>query len=159
MLPKSHRKIQNDGNHPNPHTVIQNTFGTQGTKIIQGNIMCESNFHMYMFGNVLKFWCYDPTFILLAKADSVVFPSYITFWLTVTQSLQSFFLLAIGNKPLSLRSCLEAQNTFFVIQVFPFFFFFFFNFHRGRKRGKIDMVFVAMDHRNLHYHMALQAVH
>ena len=29
--------------------------------------------------------------------------------------------LAIGNKPLSLRSCHEAQNTFFVIQVFHIF--------------------------------------
>ena len=41
-------------------TRILNTFSKQGTKIIQGNIMCVSNFHMYMFGNVLKFWCYDP---------------------------------------------------------------------------------------------------
>ena len=41
-------------------TRILNTFSKQGTKIIQGNIMCVSNFHMDMFGNVLKFWCYDP---------------------------------------------------------------------------------------------------
>ena len=34
-------KIQNDGNHPKPHTVIPNTFGTQGTKMIQGNIICS----------------------------------------------------------------------------------------------------------------------
>ena len=36
-LPKSHRKIQNDGNHPNPHTIILNTFGTQGTI----KVLCE----------------------------------------------------------------------------------------------------------------------
>ena len=63
------------------------------------------------------------TFVLLAKADSIVFPPCITFWLTVAYCLHSFLLLAIGNKPLSLRSCHEAQNTFFVIQVILFFFF------------------------------------
>ena len=61
------------------------------------------------------------TFVLLAKADSIVFPLNITFWLTVAYCLHSFLLLAIGNKPLSLRSCHEAQNTFFVIQVFHIF--------------------------------------
>ena len=41
-------------------TRILNTFSKQGTKIIKGNIMWVSNFHMDMYGNVLKFWCYDP---------------------------------------------------------------------------------------------------
>ena len=118
-------------------TRILNTFSKQGTKIIQGNIMCVSNFHMDMFGNVLKFDATIQTFVLLAKADSIVFPPYITFWLTVAYCLQSILLLAIGNKPLSLRSCHEAQNTFFVIQVILFFFCRCCYFHGGRKRGKI----------------------
>ena len=120
-------------------TRILNTFSKQGTKIIQGNIMCVSHFHMDMFGNVLKFWCYDPTFVLLAKADSIVFPPNITFWLTVAYCLQSFLLLAIGNKPLSLWSCHEAQNTFFVIQVIRsllFCFVFLLLFSRREKKRK-----------------------
>ena len=77
------------------------------------------------------------TFVLLAKADSIAFPPYITFWLTVAYCLQSFLLLAIGNKLLSLRSCQEAQNTFFVIQVILFFFFFWLLlFSRREKRRK-----------------------
>ena len=100
------------------------------------------------------------TFVLLAKADSIVFPPYITFWLTVAYCLQSFLLLAIGNKLLSLRSCQEAQNTFFVIQVILFFFFFFVViFTEGEKEERLLPVFEAMNHRNLHYYTALQAMH
>ena len=40
-----------------------------------------------------------------------------------------------------------------------FFFFFFFFFSLGVKEGRLLPVFEAMDHRNLHYHTALQAVH
>ena len=140
-------------------TRILNTFSKQGTKIIQGNIMCVSNFHMDMFGNVLKFWCYDPNLCSSGHADSIVFPPYIAFCLTVTYC---FLLLAIRNKPLSLRSCHEAQNTFFVIQVILFFFFgfvFFVIFTEGGKEERLLPVFEAMDHRNLHYHTALQVVH
>ena len=110
------RCFRSKGNHPNPHTVTLNTFVTQGTKIIQGNIMCVSNFHMYMFGNVLKFWCYDPN--LHSPDKFSCFPSIHHFLTHSCSMFTEFFLLAIG---LSLRSCLEAQNTFFVIQVFLFF--------------------------------------
>ena len=108
-------------------TRILNTSSKQGTKIIQGNIMCVSNFHMDIGSETFSnFDATIQTFVLLAKADSIIFPPNITFWLTVAYCLQSFLLFAIGNKPLSLRSCHEAQNTFFVIQVILFFFFFFF---------------------------------
>ena len=60
-------------------TRILNTFSTQGTKMMQGNIMCVSNFHVHMFGNVLEFDATIQTFIPLAKTDSIVFPPYITF--------------------------------------------------------------------------------
>ena len=54
---------------------ILNTFSKQGTKIIQGNIMCVSNFHMDMFGNVLKFWCYDPNLCSSGHGGFYRFPS------------------------------------------------------------------------------------
>ena len=55
---------------------------------------------------------------------------------------------------------IEAQNTFFVIQVILFFFFFFFvTFTEGEKEERLLPVFEAMDHRNLHYHTALKTVH
>ena len=104
---------------------IPNTFSKQGTKIIQGNIMCVSNFHIDMFGNVPKFWCYDPNLCSSGQGGFYGFPRYITFWLTVAYCLQSFLLLAIGNKLFSLRSCQEAQNTFFVIQVILLFIYIF----------------------------------
>ena len=88
-------------------TRILNTFSKQGTKIIQGNIMCVSNFHMDMFGNVLKFWLRSKPLFSWPRR---ILSFYITFWLTVAYCLQSFFLLAIWNKPLSLRSCHEARN-------------------------------------------------
>ena len=56
-------------------TRILNTFSKQGTKIIQGNIMCVSNFHMDMFGNVLKFWCYDPNLCSSGQGGFYRFPS------------------------------------------------------------------------------------
>ena len=73
------------------------------------------------------------TFVLLAKADSIVFPPYITFWLTVAYCLQSFLLLAIGNKSLSLRSffCDLSYSFFFI---FYFFIFFIFLFSRREKK-------------------------
>ena len=147
-------------------TCTLNTFSKQGTKIIQGNIMCVSNFHMDIGSETFSnFDATIQTFVLLAKADSIVFPPYITFWLTVAYCLQSFLLLAIGNKPLSLWSCHEAQNTFFVIQVilsfcfFVFVFVFFVIFTEGEKEERLLPIFEARDHRNLHYHTALQAVH
>ena len=54
---------------------IPNTFSKQGTKIIQGNIMCVSNFHMDMYGNVLKFWCYDPNLCSPGQGGFYRFPS------------------------------------------------------------------------------------
>ena len=72
-------------------TRILNTFSKQGTKIMQVNIMCVSNSHMDMFGNVFFFF-------------SVIFTE-------------------------------------------------------GEKEERLLPVFEAMDHRNLHYHTALQAVH
>ena len=56
-------------------TRVLNTFSTQGTKIIQSNIMCVSNFHMHMFGNVLKFWCYDPNLHSPGQGGFYCFPS------------------------------------------------------------------------------------
>ena len=51
-------------------TRILNTFSKPGTKIIQGNIMCVSC--MYFDATI-------QTFVLPAKANSIVFPPYITF--------------------------------------------------------------------------------
>ena len=83
-----HRKIPNDGNHPILRNT--NTFNRQSTKPIQ-DILCVSNFHMYMLSNV------DATiqaFLCRAKPDPIVLHSYITFssvcnWKQTFQSIAS----------------------------------------------------------------------
>ena len=69
-LPKSHRKIQNDGNHPKPHTAILNTFGTQGTKMIQANIICSQI--LMLWSKPSFFW---PRRILLFSLRTSLFDS------------------------------------------------------------------------------------
>ena len=110
-----------------------NTFSRQPTKTIQGNFMSVSNFHMHTFTNVpIQTSCW-PSQILF-------FPSYINFWLTVAQCLQSFLLLVIGNKPLSLlpRSAkctfCDPSRFFFVYLVKLKIYFWLFYFHWGRKK-------------------------
>ena len=62
--------------------------------------MRVSNFHITCSQTLSNFDAMIQTFILLVKADSLVFPSYINFWFTVANCL---------------------LNAFFVIQVFLFF--------------------------------------
>ena len=101
-----------------------NTFSKQGTKTIQGNIMCVSNFHSDMFGNVLKFWCYDPN--LCSSGHG--FPSVHHF---LTHSCLWFtdFSSACNWKKASQSLVLpRSAEHFFCDPSYSFFFFFFFFF-------------------------------
>ena len=144
-------------------TRILNTFSKQGTKIIQGNIMCVSNFHMDMFGNVLKFWCYDPNLCSSGQGGFYRFPS-VHHFLTHSCLLFTEFSSACNWKQASQSLVLprSAEHIFCDPSYsFSFFLFCFFVviFKEGEKEERLLPVFEAMDHRNLHYHTALQAVH
>ena len=96
--------------------IILNTFSRQPIKTIQGNIMWLSNFHLHMFTNVLKFWCYDPnlsssgqTRFCRSLSDSQLVNVY-----------RVFFCLKLETN--LAVSCLEAQNAFLCNPSFLFFF-------------------------------------
>ena len=142
-------------------TRILNTFSKQGTKIIQGNIMWVSNFHMDMYGNVLKFWCYDPNLCSPGQGGFYRFPS-VHHFLTHSCLLFTEFSSACNWKQASQSPVLFLWSHFLWSKLFFFFFFYFFNFFiftEGEKKERLQPVFEAMDYRNLHYHTALQAVH
>ena len=88
----------------------------QSTKPKQDSILCVSNFPM----NDLKFWCFDSNLSSSGQARFYVFHSYITFWLTLWRD--SFLLLAIGNKPISLLAQ-NAESSLLWSQTFFFFFY------------------------------------
>ena len=121
--------------------IILNTFSRQPIKTMQGNIMWLSNFHLHMFTNVLKFWCYDPNLSSSGQArfcrslpDSQLLNVY-----------RVFFCLKLETN--LAVSCLETQNAFLCNPSFLFFFtgwnkrYFsvLFNFYRGSKRRKITI--------------------
>ena len=145
-------------------TCILNTFNKQGTKIIQGNIMCVSNFHMDMFGNVLKFWCYDPNLCSPGQGGFYRFPS-VHHFLTHSCLLSTEFSSACNWKQASKSPVLpRSAEHIFCDPSYSFFFFFVVVvvvaiFTEGEKEERLLPVFEAMNHRNLHYHTALQAMH
>ena len=140
-------------------TRILNTFSKQGTKIIQGNIMCVSNFHMDMYGNVLKFWCYDPNLCSPGQGGFYRFPS-VHHFLTHSCLLFTEFSSACNWKEASQYPVLpRSAKHIFCDPSYSFFFCFFVIFTEVEKEERLLPVFEAMDHRNLHYHTALQAVH
>ena len=146
-------------------TRILNTFSKQGTKIIQGNIMCVSNFHMDMYGNVLKFWCYDPNLCSPGQGGFYRFPS-VHHFLTHSCLLFTEFSSACNWKQASQSPVLprSAEHIFCdpsysFIYLFIYFFFVVFIFTEGEKEERLLPVFEAMNHRNLHYYTALQAMH
>ena len=143
---------------------IPNTFSKQGTKIIQGNIMCVSNFHIDMFGNVPKFWCHDPNLCSSGQGGFYRFPS-VHHFLTHSCLLFTEFSSACNWKQASQSPVLprSAEHIFCdpsysFIYLFIYFFVVFI-FTEGEKEERLLPVFEAMNHRNLHYHTALQAVH
>ena len=110
-----------------------------GTKIIQGNIMWVSNFHMDMYGNVLKFWCYDPNLCSPGQGGFYRFPS-VHHFLTHSCLLFTEFSSACNWKQASQSPVLFLWSHFLWSKLFFFFiflFFKFFYFHGGRKKGKI----------------------
>ena len=122
-------------------TRILNTFSKQGTKIIQGNIMWVSNFHMNMYGNVLKFWCYDPNLCSPGQGGFYRFPSVHPF-LTHSCLLFTEFSSACNWKQASQSPVLpRSAEHIFCDPSYSFFLFFLFFllffFHGGRKKGKI----------------------
>ena len=121
-------------------TCTLNTFSKQGTKIIRGNIMCVSKFHMDMFGNVLKFWCYDPNLCSSGQGGFYRFPSE-HYFLTHSCLLFTEFSSACNWKQASQSPVLpRSAEHIFCDPSYSFFFFFFFDccyFHGGRKGGKI----------------------
>ena len=120
-------------------TRILNTFSKQGTKIIQGNIMWVSNFHMDMYGNVLKFWCYDPNLCSPGQGGFYRFPS-VHHFLTHSCLLFTEFSSACNWIQASQSPVLFLWSHFLWSKLFFFFiflFFKFFYFHGGRKKGKI----------------------
>ena len=78
---------------------ILNTVKRQFTHTKKDDILCTSNFSMYIFSNSEA---RIQTFLHLTKPDSIVFHSYITLWLIVAQ-----------------RS-LHCKATVFVVRVFSF---------------------------------------
>ena len=118
-------------------TRILNTFSKQGTKIIQGNIMCVSNFHMDMYGNVLKFWCYDPNLCSPGQGGFYRFPS-VHHFLTHSCLLFTEFSSACNWKQASQSPVLFLWSHFLWSKLFFFFFFIFliFLFSRREKKRK-----------------------
>ena len=124
-------------------TRILNTFSKQGTKIIQGNIMWVSNFHMDMYGNVLKFWCYDPNLCSPGQGGFYRFPS-VHHFLTHSCLLFTEFSSACNWKqafqsPVLPRSAehIFCDPSYSFIYLYIYLFFCRFYFHGGRKGGKI----------------------
>ena len=126
-------------------TRILNTFSKQGTKIIQGNIMWVSNFHMDMYGNVLKFWCYDPNLCSPGQGGfyrfTSLFDSQLLIVYRVFFCLQLETSLSVSGPATKRRTHFLWSKLFFFVFNFIFFFFFFFffccYFHGGRKREQI----------------------
>ena len=119
-------------------TRILNTFSKQGTKIIQGNIMCVSNFHMDMFGNVLKFWCYDPNLCSSGQGGFYRFPS-VHHFLTHSCLLFTEFSSACNWKQASQSPVLFLWSHFLWSKLFfflIFFIFLIFLFSRREKKRK-----------------------
>ena len=142
-------------------TCTLNAFSKQGTKIIQGNIMCVSKFHMDMFGNVLKFWCYDPNLCSSGQGGFYRFSS-VHYFLTYSCLLFTEFSSACNWKQASQSPVLpRSAEHIFCDPSYSFFFFFWVVviFTEGEKEERLLPVFEAMNHRNLHYHTALQAVY
>ena len=122
-------------------TRILNTFSKPGTKIIQGNIMCVSNSHMDMFGNVLKFWCYDPNLCSSGQGGFYRFPS-VHHFLTHSCLLFTEFSSACNWKQASQSLVLprsaehifcDPSYSFFLFFCFCFCFFWLFS-RREKKR-------------------------
>ena len=112
-LPKSHRKIQSDGNHPKSHKFSASRLQKQYKVIL---CVCQIS---TCTSSQTFWWAMIQTFFLLAKAESTVYPSYIIFWFTVAYCLQSFLLSLLTR----------STERIFVIQVvFLFLFFCFFVF-------------------------------
>ena len=109
-LPKSHRKIQNDGNHPKPHTVILNTFGTQGTKMIQASIICSQI--LMLWSKPSFFW---PRRILLFSLRTSLFDSQLL------NVYRVFFCLQLEIS-LSVSGPASKRRTHFLWCKFFFFF-------------------------------------
>ena len=119
-------------------TRILNTFSKQGTKIIQGNIMCVSNFHMDMLGNVLKFWCYDPNLCSPGQGGFYRFPS-VHHFLTHSCLLFTEFSSACNWKQASQSPVLFLWSHFLwskLLFFFYFFIFYIFLFSRREKKRK-----------------------
>ena len=116
-------------------TRILNTFSKQGTKIIQGNIMCISNFHMDMYGNVLKFWCYDPNLCSSGQGGFYRFPS-VHHFLTHSCLLFTEFSSACNWKQASQSPVLFLWSHFLWSKLFFFFIFLFFKFFLFSRREK-----------------------
>ena len=116
-------------------TRILNTFSKQGTKIIQGNIMWVSNFHMDMYGNVLKFWCYDPNLCSPGQGGFYRFPS-VHHFLTHSCLLFTEFSSACNWKQASQSPVLFLWSHFLWSKLFFFFIFLFFNFFLFSRREK-----------------------
>ena len=114
---------------------ILNTFSKQGTKIIQGNIMCVSNFHMDMFGNVPKFWCYDPNLCSPGQGGFYRFPS-VHHFLTHSCLLFTEFSSACNWKQASQSPVLFLWSHFLWSKLFSFFIFFIFLSSRKEKKRK-----------------------
>ena len=99
---------------------ILNTVKRQFTHTKKDDILCTSNFSMYIFSNSEA---RIQTFLHLTKPDSIVFHSYITLWLIVAQrSLHckaTVFVVRVFSflkfKTNLSISCLEIQDTVFVI--------------------------------------------
>ena len=103
-------KIQNDGNHPKPHTVIPNTFGTQGTKMIQGNIICSQI--LMLWSKPSFFW---PRRILLFSLHTSLFDSQLL------NVYRVFFCLQLEIS-LSVSGPASKRRTHFLWCKFFFFF-------------------------------------
>ena len=121
-------------------TRVLNTFSTQGTKIVQSNIMCVSNFHMHMFGNVLKFWCYDPNLHSPGQGGFYFFPS-VHHFLTYSCLIFTVFFCLQFETSLSVSGPASRSGTHFLW--FKFFFsFFFFVFTEGGKEERFLPVYL-----------------
>ena len=127
-------------------TRILNTFSTQRIKIIQGNIVFVSNFHMDMFGNVFKFWCYDPSLCSPGQGGFSRFLSVQSLFDSHLPNVYRVFFFLQLETSLSVSGPATKRETHFLWSKFFFSVFFF-------------EVFEAMDHRNLYYHSTLQVVH
>ena len=137
QLPKSHRKIQNVGNHPNSHTKHFQQAGYKNNtrkyhvsiKFPHGHVRKRSQILM-LRSKPLFSW---PRRILSFSLRTSLFDSQLLIVYRVFFCLQLDTSLSVSGPFFVI--------TFFVIQVILFFLFFyflnFFYFHGGRKKGKI----------------------